>query len=386
MKISGENQEIFNKTELIFNGVYGNSADLLVSVVIPVFNQESILNENLNSIYCSMSLPFELIIINDASYDKSLNVIMTWVGKIKKDQKLLSRIRVYNNKKELFETNCDFFGFAVCEGKFILEIQSDIKITEQSFDRKMLSALVSFDDLFLISGRGTHSLEEVSQSYLNSMKIIQFYAMQFKQLSYWISNKIKILIKQFIRIFYIDFSRVEIISKTNSQSLNSGYSNTRQEVFPEIQIFERSKRAGLVGGSVQVQFENDCFSDLRIWLSETVMRGPIILDRIKYEAVGGLDNVGFFLGNDDHDLNFRAWLNKNWRTGYVPIRFESPLRDGSSRKEKSLKTMLRFLYLQNKSFRHRRLTGLFHYSKNTDIQLPKPEIRNFSPESLQPLL
>lgn len=64
---------------------------------------------------------------------------------------------------------------------------------------------------------------------------------------------------------------------------------------------------------------------------ETCNRGPLLLHRGKLEELGFLNEIDFFLDNSDHDLMARAFLEKEYMCGYVPIEFKSPIQDGSTR-------------------------------------------------------
>jgi|UniRef100_UPI00404793A1 glycosyltransferase involved in cell wall biosynthesis len=75
-----------------------------------------------------------------------------------------------------------------------------------------------------------------------------------------------------------------------------------------------------------------------VFLSHTVNRGPLAIDKQKIIELGYLDEFHYCLGNDDHDLFLRAWTEKQWRTGFVPVEFHSPLERGSTRKERPHKT------------------------------------------------
>ncbi len=72
-----------------------------------------------------------------------------------------------------------------------------------------------------------------------------------------------------------------------------------------------------------------------LYICESVIRGPLMLDASKIREMGYLDEANFFLGNDDHDLFARAYSQKKWRCGYLPIEFESPSEDGSTRKKRN---------------------------------------------------
>ena len=70
----------------------------------------------------------------------------------------------------------------------------------------------------------------------------------------------------------------------------------------------------------------------QIFLSHTVNRGPVALRREMIEALGYLDEQRFVLEHDEHDLFYRAWTQKSWRTAFFPVEVYSPLSWGSTRK------------------------------------------------------
>jgi hypothetical protein len=68
------------------------------------------------------------------------------------------------------------------------------------------------------------------------------------------------------------------------------------------------------------------------YIGETCNRGPLLLNHSKLKELGYLDEVNYFLDNSDHDLFARAFLQKGWICGYVPIDYISLLENGSTRK------------------------------------------------------
>ena len=70
------------------------------------------------------------------------------------------------------------------------------------------------------------------------------------------------------------------------------------------------------------------------YVLDTCIRGPLLLDRAKLEELGFLNEIDYFLDNSDHDLMLRAYLEKEYICGYVPINFKSPISDGSTRNYK----------------------------------------------------
>ena len=362
------------RTRMIKDVTYKNTISPLVSVIVPIFNQEDIVIENLFAIKKSMSLPWELIILDDASFDNSLNRIIEWIDLDKYDSKCLTRVRVYKNSSEMFETHCDIFGFNVATGDYLLEIQIDIKINEKNFDSKLVNAILAHPDILMLSGRGTHKLIDVGKEYSRSSNSNKSFYFNLKFLFFWL---LKRLVRSSRRFFVSN-----VANSPNKELGDKGLTTRRlasdeSVVFPSTEDFIDSGVAGMVASLIDYECSAENLLSGRIWLSETVMRGPLLISRAKYQELGGLDGRGFFLGNDDHDLAYRAWKDMNWRTGFVPVSFESPSKDGSSRKEKKLSTMVRFLLLRYLTSKQRKKTGLYDFSRKIDIIFPEPQIRKF---------
>jgi len=88
----------------------------LVSVVMPVYNAESFLQEAIESILNQTYTNFEFIILNDGSSDNSLKIIESFADK---RIKLLSSLE---NKGLVWQLNT---GFKVSKGKYIARMDSD---------------------------------------------------------------------------------------------------------------------------------------------------------------------------------------------------------------------------------------------------------------------
>ena len=95
--------------------------------------------------------------------------------------------------------------------------------------------------------------------------------------------------------------------------------------------FLRPESAGRISHSVEYPLPPDYPRNL-LFISDTCIRGPLMLHRPKLIEMGFLDEVHFFLDNSDHDLFMRAYMEKGWRCGYTPVDYISPLSDGSTRK------------------------------------------------------
>jgi glycosyltransferase involved in cell wall biosynthesis len=115
---------------------------LPVSIVMPVYNSEDVLEETMDSILNQTFKDFEFIIINDGSTDSSLNILKKYV---KSDK----RIRLINNKKNMGFANSLNVGLKAAKGKYIAISNSD----DVSHPRRIgiqFDYLEKHPDIFLI--------------------------------------------------------------------------------------------------------------------------------------------------------------------------------------------------------------------------------------------
>ena len=83
-----------------------------ISVVIPAFNAEQYIAESIQSILDQSFDNFELIIIDDASTDRTFEILCEYA---KKD----SRIRVFSNEKNLGIAGNRNLGVSLAVGKYL---------------------------------------------------------------------------------------------------------------------------------------------------------------------------------------------------------------------------------------------------------------------------
>jgi len=70
------------------------------------------------------------------------------------------------------------------------------------------------------------------------------------------------------------------------------------------------------------------------YVHEVCNRGPLLLDNVKARKMGYLDEMNYYLEYSEIDMVLRAFDLHGWICGYVPIDFDSPLGDGSTRKQR----------------------------------------------------
>jgi GT2 family glycosyltransferase len=306
-----------------------------VSIVMPVFNQSRVIEQNLTMLLQNISLPCELIILDDASEDDSETRIRDFLENHRMPDQLVSATLV-SFKKARFETMCDDFGIRIAQGETIIEIQADTVIQENGFDSKLVNVLNTNADIFMLSGRGIMDFASVARQLINSLGTEAS-----------MSSSIFASIKKRLPL------------NTKKSLAEPHHDPDESSVFPDDHEFKMTKRAGRLGRKI----ENNTSPDSPLlYVGETVMRGPIAFSRRRYELVGGLDTNRFFLGFDEHDLNLRARIHHGWKAGYTPISFDSPLANGSMRKKRTMKTKVELFLAVTRIRQDYKLSELYRFA------------------------
>ena len=195
--------------------------------------------------------------ILDFCFDKTEENLLNFLDTLEKPRENLIQIRVFKTEKPLFETKCDNIGFRASLGKYCLEIQADMEMTESGYNLELEKPFKMFANIIAVSGRCAHSM------------------------------------------FY-------------------------------------GPKVGKMGNDIEQSLETLEIQRGVFYSLETCNRGPLLLHRAKLEEMGFLNEIDFFLDNSDHDLMARAFLEKQYMCGYVPIEFNSPIQDGSTRNTRNI--------------------------------------------------
>lgn len=91
----------------------------MISVVIPFYNSERTLKKCIQSILRQTYQDFEIILINDCSTDKSLNIAQNLQAKH------ISKIQIYNKKNNEGVDQARFDGIKLSKGEYIIFVDSD---------------------------------------------------------------------------------------------------------------------------------------------------------------------------------------------------------------------------------------------------------------------
>lgn len=257
----------------IYNKIYNEYKDIIYSIVIPVFNQEDIIVDNLKSIIDNTINNFEILIILDYCFDNTEKNLFDFLENYQNTKTDFIQITIFKNELiPLFETKCDNIGFKNSIGKYCLEIQADMKMTEMGYNLHLTKPFLLYDNIIAVSGRCAHNL----------------------------------------------FSGGGI---------------------------------GKLGTTIENTISELKLNKNKFYVYDSCNRGPLLLDRKKLEELNFLNEDDYFLDNSDHDLMARAYLEKKYICGYVPIDFYAPLVLGSTRNNKTYNFSKEYLINKNEKER-----------------------------------
>jgi glycosyltransferase involved in cell wall biosynthesis len=105
------------------------SKEILISVLMPVYNAEKYLKQAIDSILHQTYIDFELLIFNDASTDKSLEIIKGYT-----DQ----RIKIINSPINTGYVKHLNHGLSIANGKYIARMDADDIAHPERFEKQLV--------------------------------------------------------------------------------------------------------------------------------------------------------------------------------------------------------------------------------------------------------
>jgi len=121
-----------------------------ISILLPVFNDEQFITRAINSILKSTYLNFELIIINDGSYDSTLNKINEFND---------PRIKVFSKSNTGLIDSLNY-GLKKCNNDIIMRMDGDDEIKSNKI-KLQLSAFLESNSILM--GTGGYIIDDKSQ-------------------------------------------------------------------------------------------------------------------------------------------------------------------------------------------------------------------------------
>ncbi|HIT10893.1 MAG TPA: glycosyltransferase [Candidatus Onthousia faecigallinarum] len=113
--------------------------EVLLSIIIPVYNTEPYLRKCLDSVVCSLPLRTEVIIVNDGSPDNSEEIIKEYCKKF-------SQIRAFK-KKNGGLSSAKNFGLKEAKGKYIIYLDSDDYVSPNMYQTMLKLAIEQEADI-----------------------------------------------------------------------------------------------------------------------------------------------------------------------------------------------------------------------------------------------
>jgi glycosyltransferase involved in cell wall biosynthesis len=115
----------------------------LISIVIANYNSESYINDTLHSLYIQTYDNIEIIIVDDCSYDNSINIINSWTS-----QKLQNLVFI-KNKNNLGGGLTKLVGLESARGEIVGFVDCDDYLHERAVEM-MVEAHMKFDKVGLV--------------------------------------------------------------------------------------------------------------------------------------------------------------------------------------------------------------------------------------------
>ena len=105
--------------------------DILISIIVPVYNTSKYLVKCLDSIYAAIDNDCEVIIVNDGSTDDSEKIIKDYISNLKNEVYKNNTVYIYKENKGLADTKN--VGIKRSRGKFISVVDSDDRINKNFY-------------------------------------------------------------------------------------------------------------------------------------------------------------------------------------------------------------------------------------------------------------
>ena len=102
----------------------------LISIVMPVYNAGSFLREALDSVLSQSCKDWEMICVDDASSDNSLEILQEYALTD-------SRIKVFKNKKNLGVSATTNYAITKCHGQYLARMDADDVMTPDRLEKQI---------------------------------------------------------------------------------------------------------------------------------------------------------------------------------------------------------------------------------------------------------
>ena len=301
------------------------------SLILPVYNQEGVVSRHLELVLNNTAGLWELIIILDGCFDGSLQEVITTVEKWYAQHQFNSfQARCANNRCELG-----------CLTRFQLIVQST-SVDETTADNIGMRAADPRTSFFVLMQADLM----ISEPAWNIALSVPH------------------------RVWTDVFS---VSARCGHNMIHGG------------------RHVGLCGANVDAGYKAISRKMRQTFtVRQSNNRGPLMLNATRTIQLGFLDEVTYRRGDDDHDINMRAYFFGRWVAGHYPVRFRGPLKDGASRRSRDLlpaeARLKERLFREARTRRSEKTTGFLRLLQKAGPPWTKGETRAVPDEQLDRLL
>ncbi len=276
---------------------------------IPVKNQEIIIEEVLEHLIVRLTSPTEIGLLfdncTDLSFQRARDFLMREMG----THENLIRVHFLRSEDELFESTCENLLFELSDARYLVSFQSDVLLLDGTFFERCKKAFAKVDHLLGVSGRATIPLMPIKSISMRLTSLLS------------VGNLLSALLPRFFQKRYLG----PFLNGFSYFGDTSGYPTP-------VMNFSRS----------QVN---------SVYIGQSLIRGPIVWSREKFEILGGFNDVSYFLGRDDCDISLRG-LVLDFKVGFLPCVQTSNPKNGTTRKPRTPSAQLRLRERSNLAKKH----------------------------------
>ncbi len=156
-------------TDLSRNLLSGNPKDILLSVVVPIYNEEEnvpLLYKEITDAVDGIYKDFEIIFINDGSSDQSL-------PRLEDLNRADSRVKIINFRKNFGQSTAISAGFDYCKGEIVVALDGDLQNDPADIPMMVEKVLEGYDIVNGWRKSRKDSLSKKIPSYFGN-KLISF--------------------------------------------------------------------------------------------------------------------------------------------------------------------------------------------------------------------
>ena len=259
---------------------------------IPVKNQESIIEEVLKHLIVRLTSPTEIGLLFDNCTDLSFQRARDFLTREMHTHQNLIRVHFLRSDDELFESTCENLLFKLSDARYLVSFQSDVLLLDGTFFERCKKAFSKVDHLLGVSGRATIPLVPIKSISMRLTSLLS------------VGNLLSTLLPRFFQ-------------KRNLGPFLNGF----------IYFGDTSGYPTPVMNFSQSQVNS-------VYIGQSLIRGPIVWSREKFEILGGFNDVSYFLGRDDCDIALRG-LMLDFNVGYLPCAQTSNPKNGTTRKPRT---------------------------------------------------